>query len=64
MRRLLTGQGSLNSCFNKEFKTQDMGYTYYVDAATGEIIGGEDISIKRIEPIKENGIIVGIEYDI
>ncbi len=29
---------------NKSFNIQDLGYTYYVDATTGEIIGGEDFS--------------------
>ena len=29
---------------DKSFNIQDLGYTYYVDATTGEIIGGEDYS--------------------
>ena len=62
MRHLLIGQDNLGSCFNKEFKTQNMGYTYYIDATTGEIIGGEDFHIKGIKLIRKNGVIVGIKY--
>ena len=30
--------------FKENFNNQDLGYVYYIDATTGEVIGGEDYS--------------------
>ena len=32
----------INDTFNENFNNQDLGYIYYIDATTGEIIGGEE----------------------
>ena len=47
--------------YNEEFNHSDFGFTYYVDATTGEIIGGYDFN-KQIGAIMEDGKIVGVEY--
>ena len=31
-----------NDMFSDSFRNQDLGYIYYIDATTGEVIGGEE----------------------
>lgn len=47
----------VSEIFTKNFNHQNLGYIYYVDATTGEIIGGEDYD-KGIITRYENGELV------
>lgn len=51
----------LSDMFTDDFNVTDIGYTYYIDATTGEIIGGEAYN-KPIITKYENNQLVVIDY--